>query len=314
MNLWQEIPCASNSPMRGVLELLHQLAQGRSPIMLIGESGTGKEVIARAIHRHSPRSEQNIVAINCGAIPETLIESELFGYVKGAFTGANQDRPGKVRQAHQGTLFLDEIGELSPLAQTRLLRVLQERRVCPVGSSEEIPVDFRLICASHRNLEAMVQAGTFREDLYYRLMVFPVNLPSLGQRTMDIPSLSQQIWHELAQENQCELPQLQSADIQYLQKQHWPGNIRQLRHALERYQVYQRLGWSLELACQPLGNPPESTPTANPKPQGRWHTAEQERILKILESTRFNKTKAALAVQMSRGSFLRYLKKIGLDC
>lgn len=314
MSLWPEIPCASNSPMRGVLELLNQLASSRSPIMLIGESGTGKEVIARAIHKYSPRAAQNIVAINCGAIPETLIESELFGYVKGAFTGAHQDRPGKVRQAHQGTLFLDEIGELSPLAQTRLLRVLQERRVCPVGSSEEIAVDFRLICASHRNLEAMVQAGTFREDLYYRLMVFPVHLPSLNQRSMDIPSLSQQIWTELAHENLCELPPLQPSELQHLQIQKWPGNIRQLRHALERYQVYQRLGWSLERACEPLASTQESPRLTQSKPQGRWHTAEQERILKILEQTRFNKSKAALALNMSRGSFLRYLKKIGLDC
>lgn len=313
MQLWPEIPRARSSPMQGILELLDLLRENRSPIMLIGESGTGKEVMARAIHRHSNRAAEAFVAINCGAIPESLIESELFGSMKGAFTGASQDRPGKIRQAHKGTLFLDEIGELSPLAQTRLLRVLQERCVSPVGSSEEIPVDFRLLCASHRNLEKMVQEGLFREDLYYRLVVFPISLPSLRERSMDIPALAQQLWQEILRENQQEAPELSEQEIEFLKKQSWPGNIRQFRHALERYSIYQKLGWSLAKACAPLESTQNMESARTEAPKQRWFTKEQERILESLESHRFNKSKCAESLGMSRGSFLRYLKKIGLE-
>src|SRR4029077_6155928 len=179
----------TSSQMQAIYQMIETVAEVQSTVLISGESGTGKELVARAIHDLSPRAEKPFISINCGAFTETLLESELFGYVKGAFTGANTNRKGLFEAAHEGTIFLDEIGEMSPAMQVKLLRVLQERRVRPVGAHDEIAIDARVIAATNRDLKQMSEEGTFREDLFYRISVIPIDLPPLRDRPEDIPDL-----------------------------------------------------------------------------------------------------------------------------
>src|SRR4029077_4603590 len=180
----------TSSQMQAIYQMIETVAEVQSTVLINGESGTGKELVARAIHDLSPRAEKPCISINCGAFIETLLESELFGYVKGSFTGANTNRKGLFEAANTGTVFLDEIGEMSPAMQVKLLRVLQERKLRPVGATEETTVDTRVIAATNRDLAGMVKDGTFREDLYYRISVIPIELPSLRERSEDIPELA----------------------------------------------------------------------------------------------------------------------------
>lgn len=220
--------------MVSLRQLIKRLAPLPSTILLQGESGVGKEVAARALHSQSPRASQPFVAVNCGAIAQELIESELFGHVKGAFTGANDSRNGLFFYAHGGTLFLDEVGELSGPAQTKLLRVLEERRIRPVGSEREMPVDVRVVAATNRDLAAEVQAGRFRRDLYFRLEVMTLSIPPLRERREDIPLLARHFMHLLAP--QLGLPPLAMpvAVVDALLAYPWPGNVRELKNYLER--------------------------------------------------------------------------------
>lgn len=221
--------------MQAVLDLLAAAAQTLAPVYLHGESGTGKEGLARYVHERSPRRNGPLVAVNCGALSPSLLEAELFGSVKGAFTGATSDRPGKVRQADGGTLFLDEIGDMPLEAQTRLLRVLQERCVLPVGGDKEVPVDFRLVCATHQDLQLKVAEGRFREDLFFRLHVVPVHVPALRERPGDIPGLLRLFLaeslppHAVDQAMTC-LPQSFAGYA-------FPGNVRELRNVAQRFAV-----------------------------------------------------------------------------
>src|ERR1051326_5294503 len=226
-------------PMLRLLQLLETVAPTNSTILITGETGTGKEVVARAIHHNSPRRQQRFVAINCSAIPETLLEAELFGHVRGAFTGAVGTRQGRLEQAHKGTLFLDEVGTMSPALQSKLLRVLQEREFERVGDSHTIRIDVRIIAATHSDLTKMVADGTFREDLFYRLNVIPVTLPPLRDRREDIPLLVQHFLQKLgAEQSPPRIVTMSQEALRRLMAHPWPGNVRQLENIVERAMAF----------------------------------------------------------------------------
>src|SRR6187549_502501 len=218
-------------PMQKLFHLLETVARSNSTILITGETGTGKEVVARAIHHNGPRRAQRFVALNCSAIPETLLEAELFGHVRGAFTGAVGNRQGRLEQAHKGTLFLDEVGTMSVALQMKLLRALQEREFERVGDSQTIKVDVRVIAATNSNLANMVSEGMFREDLYYRLNVIPIVLPPLRDRREDIPLLVRHFFDKFAAPNSIVVSQ---SAMRALMAYNWPGNVRQLENAIER--------------------------------------------------------------------------------
>jgi transcriptional regulator with GAF, ATPase, and Fis domain len=221
--------------LKSVLDMAQYVAPLDSPVLLLGETGTGKEVIASAIHSASPRRRCPLIRVNCGAIPETLIDSELFGHEKGAFTGALSQKRGRFERAHGGTIFLDEIGELPLNAQVRLLHVLQEKEIERIGGSESIKVDIRVIAATHRDLPDMIKKGTFREDLYFRIKVFPILLPPLRERRGDIPALVQYFMHKKSQEMKLGFtPALESKALERLMAYDWPGNVRELENQVER--------------------------------------------------------------------------------
>ena len=219
--------------MLSLYQMIETVAQVPSTVLVTGESGTGKELVARAIHDMSPRAEKPFVSVNCGAFTETLLESELFGYVKGSFTGANANRKGLFEAANSGTIFLDEIGEMSSAMQVKLLRVLQERKVRPVGATEETNVDTRVIAATNRDLASMVSAGTFREDLYYRISVIPIELPPLRERSEDISELANHFVQKFCAPTGRKLGVSENA-MRLLERYSWPGNVRELEHTIER--------------------------------------------------------------------------------
>jgi DNA-binding NtrC family response regulator len=225
--------------MQAVYQMIETVALVQSTVLVTGESGTGKELVARAIHDLSPRAERPFVSVNCGAFTETLLESELFGYVKGAFTGAATNRKGLFEAANKGTIFLDEIGEMSTAMQVKLLRVLQERRVRPVGAHEETEVDTRVIAATNRDLSAMVRDGSFREDLFYRISVIPIELPSLRERREDIPELVEHFVEKFCSQTGRKLVVSEKA-LQLLEAYSWPGNVRQLENTIERAVALER--------------------------------------------------------------------------
>lgn len=231
----------ANFGMKGIMEMVRQVAPLTSPVLLLGETGVGKEVIATAIHNLSPRKNGPLIKVNCGAIPESLMDSELFGHEKGAFTGALFQKRGRFERAHGGTIFLDEIGELTPGAQVRLLRVIQEKEIERVGGTEVLHPDIRVIAATHRNLEVMLAEGTFRKDLYFRLSVFPVLIPPLRERRADIPALVQHFMMKKAREmGWVEVPTLVPGAIDKLMNYNWPGNVRELQNAIERALILNR--------------------------------------------------------------------------
>ncbi|MDT4955706.1 MAG: two-component system, NtrC family, response regulator PilR [Acidobacteriota bacterium] len=225
--------------MQAVYQMIETVAEVQSTILITGESGTGKELVARAIHDLSPRAERPFVSINCGAFTETLLESELFGYVKGSFTGANTNRKGLFEAANQGTIFLDEIGEMSPAMQVKLLRVLQERKVRPVGAHEELEINTRVIAATNRDLSQMVKEGTFREDLFYRVSVIPIELPPLRERAEDIAELTEHFIKKFCAQANRKLTISEKAQ-QLLEAYSWPGNVRELEHTIERAVALER--------------------------------------------------------------------------
>lgn len=224
--------------LKEVMEMVRLIASLSNPVMLLGETGTGKELIANAIHYSSPRNNGPLIKVNCGAIPETLIDSEFFGHEKGAFTGAISRKIGKFERAHKGTIFLDEIGELSLNAQMRLLRVIQNKIIERIGGAEPVPVDIRIIVATHRNLETMVKTGQFREDLWFRLNVFPIIVPPLRQRKNDIPAFVQHFIEEKSKDlGILNSPPLAPGVIDRLMAYHWPGNVRELENVVERAMI-----------------------------------------------------------------------------
>jgi transcriptional regulator with GAF, ATPase, and Fis domain len=234
--------------MRRVTETLKRIESSTATVLIQGETGTGKELIARAIHAHSPRNREVLISVNCGAIPASLVESELFGAVKGAFTDARQDRVGRIASANRGTLFLDEVGELPLDVQVKLLRVLQEGEVTPVGSDTTVAVDLRVIAATNRDLESAIQKGTFREDLYYRLHVIPVDVPALRDRGTDILLLAEEFLRRYAAEADKVIPGFDDAARRWMLQYAWPGNVRQLQNAIQRAVVLGEAGRHLPVS------------------------------------------------------------------
>jgi len=224
-----------NSPsMQHIYQMIRQVSRTKTNVLITGESGTGKELIARAIHKESERRDHPFVAINCGGIPETLMESELFGHRKGSFTGATQDKPGLFQEAHKGTIFLDEIGELGMPIQVKLLRAVQEKTIRPVGGNEDIVVDIRIVSATNKNLEKEVIAGRFREDLFYRLNVIEIKVPPLRERKADLRALAQHFLDKYSQEMGKEISKLSSYALDLMLKYDFPGNVRELENLMER--------------------------------------------------------------------------------
>ena len=316
-------------PIKALKELVATVAPTNSTILITGESGTGKELVARAIHAASGRWDRSFVSVNCGAFPETLLESELFGYVKGAFTGATTNKEGLFKYADTGTLFLDEVAEMSLAMQVRLLRVLQERLVRPVGASEEVPVDVRLILATNKDLHQRVQEGTFREDLYYRISVIPVELPPLRERREDIPLLAIYFLGKFARAMNKPVHKIDEPAMKCLERYDWPGNVRELENALERAVA---LGKQEEVAVWTLpervsGVAPQavaaaasgdgsSVPSPLPSlPEAgldlEQHITQLERryIEAAIERAGGVRTRAAELLHMSYRSFRHYAKK-----
>jgi DNA-binding NtrC family response regulator len=278
-------------------------------VLIEGESGTGKELAARALHFNGPRKARAFVGINCAALPETLLESELFGHVRGAFTGADRDKQGLMLSADGGTLFLDELGEMPLTTQAKLLRVLQERELRPLGSTKTIPLDLRLVCATHRNLAAEVEAGRFREDLYYRVAVVSLRMPPLRERIEDLPELCQAILKRIAGTTKRAAPELEPAALQLLSSQRWPGNVRELENALTRASV---------LCANARITPADLDLAAATRPRRsasrtEFERDERERIHSTLLASRWNVSVVARTLGIPRNTLYRKLVRYGLQ-
>jgi len=304
-------------PMRSLFQLLETVARTSSTILVTGETGTGKEVVARAIHHNSARRTNRFVALNCSAIPETLLEAELFGHVRGAFTGATATREGRFEQAHKGTLFLDEIGTTSPALQVKLLRALQEREFERVGDNQTIKVDVRVIAATNADLTRMVASGTFREDLFYRLNVIPIELPPLRERRDDIPLL---VTHFLTRFSGMGALHVSQRAMRALMAYHWPGNVRQLENAVER--AVALCSGREEITVADLPTEVQSIPESEtlsfvefpdegldlPK---YLASVERDLIHRALDRTQGNRNKAADLLRIKRTTLVEKLRRIG---
>jgi two-component system, NtrC family, response regulator PilR len=309
--------------MKAIFELIENIAPQNSRVLITGESGTGKELVARAIHEHSSRAKNPFITINCGAFPETLLESELFGYMKGAFTGANENRRGLFQAAHGGTLFMDEIGNMSVTMQVKLYRVLQEGKVRPIGSTEESDVDVRVIAATNKNLEEEITAGRFREDLYYRLSVIPIHLPPLRERREDIPLLAREFLERFSKSMNKKVEGIDAEAMRRLEVYDWPGNVRELENTVERAVALESSSRvSVEALPDRIRNyfreaVPHNGHNGNGialPPEGlslEDHIREVERsyLLAALERSGGVRTRAAELLKMTYRSFRHYAKK-----
>ena len=305
--------------MQAVYQMIETVAQVQSTVLITGESGTGKELVARAIHDLSPRAQKPFVSVNCGAFTETLLESELFGYIKGSFTGATANRKGLFEAAEQGTIFLDEIGETSPAMQVKLLRVLQERKVRPVGAHEETEVNSRVVAATNRDLSALVKEGSFREDLFYRVSVIPMELPPLRERGSDIAELTEHFIQKYCAQAGRKLS-INGQALRLLENYYWPGNVRELEHTIERAVALEKTD-----TIQPERLPEQIT-NYNPAriaselelpAEGMDLTAhldqlEKTYVLEALQRTDGNQTNAANLLKMSVRSLRHLLDKHGI--
>ena len=298
-----------------VLEMAARVAQRDSTVLIRGETGTGKELLARAIHRNSHRKDQPFVTINCGAIPKDLMESELFGHAKGSFTGAFAPKRGKVESADGGTLFLDEIGELPVELQVKLLRLIQQGEIEKVGAPAPLKVDVRIIAATHRNLQNLIEDGAFREDLYYRLAVIPLELPPLRERAEDIPELVQSLFVKARQKHNLPDLRLPPQLVAYFCGYRWPGNVRELENIIERLTVLS-LGDEIRLSDLPdflrLEKPSSDSVHFELPPQGvSLEAMEKELILQALRKFDWNQTKAAAFLDLSRRTLIYRMEKYG---
>jgi transcriptional regulator with GAF, ATPase, and Fis domain len=326
--------------IREVFDIVVRAAASQSTVMIYGESGTGKELIARALHLNSPRASKPFIAVNCAAIPHDLLESELFGYEKGAFTGAVNTRIGRMELANKGTIFLDEIGDMPPTLQVKLLRVLAEREIDRIGSTKSTPIDIRVITATHRNLEAAIEEGQFREDLYYRLNIIPLNLPPLRDRKTDIPLLAAYFLKQYNGSGSSKTISDEAMNV--LVNYSWPGNIRELANFVERMVVLS-IGSTItprDLPDKVLGEVPREKWTSlekEPEPQGNpaqilqqslkqsFHVGipdeginlkkivedfEKELLIEALEKTGWVKNKAAILLNLNRTTLVEKLKKL----
>ena len=305
-----------SNALLSVLDMAGRAARANSTVLIRGETGTGKEMLAKAIHVNSPRAEKPFVTINCGAIPKDLIESELFGHVKGAFTGALGDKRGQVETADGGTLFLDEIGELAQELQVKLLRLVQHGELAKIGATGPLRVDVRIIAATHRNLRAMIEDGAFREDLYYRLSVIPLELPPLRERREDIAELVQHLFVKFKQNYGRPELVLPPALLGYFASYRWPGNVRELENVLERLVVLTP-GNQIEAADLPDFLRPERPAIEElrldlPEQGISLEAVEKELILRALEKSGWNQTQAAQYLDISRKTLIYRMEKHGL--
>jgi two-component system, NtrC family, response regulator AtoC len=313
-----EIIFGHSEAMQAVRSRLAKVAAANVPVLIHGESGTGKDIIARLIHGLSPWKTGPLVKVNCPAIPGTLLESELFGYEKGAFTGAYGMKPGRVEMAHRGTLFLDEISELDLSLQSKLLQLLQDGQFCRIGAQEDKKVEVRVVCATNRNLESEIEAGTFRQDLYYRINVVNLHMPSLRERRGDIEDLANYFLEFYNRKYNCRAKSLSNEVMNVLQKYHWPGNIRELENLIKRYVI---LGHEEVITNDLVAREPDFF---NPdisfdgpislKKLTRQAVRELERkvILKVLQQHHWNRKQAARTLSISYRALLYKIRDAGL--
>jgi two-component system response regulator PilR (NtrC family) len=323
-----ELPARSTAPAAGVGELLlgdspalkqirsliERVARSQAPIYISGESGSGKELAARLIHRQGARASSAFVGVNCGAIPETLMESEFFGYRKGAFTGAESDRDGFFQAADGGTLFLDEVADLPLPMQVKLLRSIQEKRVRKVGATSEEPVDVRIICATHQDLKKLVEKGSFRQDLFYRLNVIDIRMPSLRECAEDIPLLARHILARHATMAGRSAPELDAEALQMLKQYPFPGNVRELENVLERALALltgETIGLG-DLQLSPSAQLPDVPSPGEAPLQDYLDQVERQAILDALQKTRFNRTAAARLLGVTFRSLRYRMERLGL--
>jgi len=313
--------------MRAIFDMIMTIAPQTSRVLITGETGTGKELVARAIHENSPRSKESFITINCGAFPETLLESELFGYVKGAFTGANDNREGLFKAAHGGTLFLDEIGNMSLTMQVKLFRVLQENKVRPIGSTEETEIDVRVIAATNKDLDKAIAAGEFREDLFYRLSVIPIQVPPLRERRDDIPLLARSFLERFRKAMEKQVEGISPEAMSLLEAYDWPGNVRELENTMER-SVALETGNTISVTVLPekIKNPGHRErqelagdgkgmtriPESGMDLEKYIQELERTYILSALASCNGVGTRAAELLKMSYRSFRHYSKKYNI--
>ncbi|MBN1900573.1 sigma-54-dependent Fis family transcriptional regulator [Candidatus Sumerlaeota bacterium] len=306
---------AESESMRDVLKRAAKVSKSNVSVLLRGDSGTGKEVLAKAIHQTSARNAKPMITVNCGAIPETLLESELFGHAKGAFTGAVESRPGLFKMADGGTIFLDEVGELPLSLQVKLLRVLQEGEFYPVGESKPVKVDVRVIAATNRDLEKAIEDGAFRRDLYYRLNVVPIHIPPLKERLEDIPPLIERFLKKYREEDSHLEIDPEARDI--LMKYDWPGNVRELENAVEHAAVLCEAGkitvHDLPLALRGAGSSKQERGEAQSLDHLTLEDIERKSILAALKKTGGNQTKAAHLLGVTRRTLGYRMKKYGLE-
>jgi DNA-binding NtrC family response regulator len=304
--------------MQEIFATIERVAPTRATVLLAGESGVGKDLIARAIHFHSPRRDRPMVKINCTALPENLMESELFGYEKGAFTGAQTSKPGKFEQADTGTVFLDEIGDVPATIQVKLLRVLQEREFERLGSNVTRKIDVRVIAATNQDLRAALEQGTFREDLYYRLNVVPLNIPPLREHKQDIPFLAQHFIKKLAPDSGSRVESISDAAMEKLMGYHWPGNVRELENVIERALVMcnstQLDAADIKLESAPSRAAARGADEAHFLPEGMTlDQYEQDVIREALRRADGNKSQAARLLGLTRNALRYRLTQMGLE-
>lgn len=325
----RDILLGDSELMRDIRSKIEKVARNQAPIYISGESGSGKELVAKLIHRQSPRAEKPFVAVNCGAIPHELMESEFFGHKKGSFTGAVADKPGLFQAAEGGTLFLDEVADLPLSLQVKLLRAIQEKKIRPVGEQKEIPVDVRLLSATHKDLAAMVQEGSFRQDLYYRINVIELNLPPLRNRIGDMPQITEHLLLKLATANGINVPRLSKTAWEALKRYPFPGNIRELENILERalamhengvieiedlnLQSLQTATVASEADAGSKGSSDKGFDADLMSLESYLQDIEKKALTSALEENRWNKTAAAKQLGMTFRSFRYRLKKLGLE-
>ncbi|MDX1764013.1 MAG: sigma 54-interacting transcriptional regulator [bacterium] len=299
--------------MRKVFDLASSAAQSDAPLIIYGESGTGKELLAAAVHQIGRRREAPFIKVNCAALNENLLESELFGHVKGAFTGAEYSRIGRFEAANGGSIFLDEIGDLPLTTQTKLLRVVQEQEIERVGDHRPLKVDVRILCATHKNLQALIQEGLFRDDLYYRIGVIPIHLPPLHERKGDIPLLIDSFIRRIGEKTGKPIEGISRDALDLMVHYHWPGNIRELINVIEYAFVLcpGRLICPSHLPAQfhESYSPPVSPTTEGPSRQG----GQRERLIEALEATHGNQSQAAKLLGVSRVTIWKWMKKYGIE-
>ncbi len=300
----------SSSVMATTRATINKLARSQAPVYISGESGTGKELAARMIHDHGARCDAAFVAVNCGAIPSELMESEFFGHKKGSFTGAHIDNPGLFQSANGGTLFLDEVADLPLAMQVKLLRAIQEKAIRPVGASEEIPVNVRILSATHKNLAELVQNGHFRQDLFYRINVIELAMPSLRDRRGDIPELATHLLTRLADAHEVTAPDIRDEAIRALQSYHFPGNVRELENILERAMT---LCDGNSIDAHDLNLPKTDISDTAPNLDSQLDCTEKASILKALEQTGHNKTQAAKILGISFNALRYRLRKLEIN-